>query len=220
MLEIWKQIEYAPRYQISNLGRVMNAETGKLRKLKVTHKGYNEVTLVTSTGSVTKRVHRLVGEAFVPKPEVMVDRLGDPRDQIDHRDMDKTNNRSDNLRWCSNTENTDYLLGNTKEERSAEAIRVAKEVADRVATRKALSAQNKKDKKDAMVYGSKEAQMLATSKPVKVNGVEFPSAGAAAKHIMKCEGDSDRKQSTVSKEIRKYLAGKRGDVYLGYVLSK
>ena len=43
-------------------------------------------------------IHRLVAEAFIPKPLGATD--------VDHIDGDKTNNRVENLRWVSHKENT------------------------------------------------------------------------------------------------------------------
>ena len=66
---------------------------------------------------------------------------------------------------------------------------------------------------------SEEAKMEAYgAKSVKVNGVLFLSAGSAAKMIAEIEG---KKQSTISKEIRKMLAGKRGewDMYGKYSIT-
>ena len=48
----------------------------------------------------TARVHRLVAEAFIPNPENLA--------TVDHVNNVKTDNRVENLRWCSNEDNVRY----------------------------------------------------------------------------------------------------------------
>ena len=66
-----------------------------------------EMTLGTNNGykrfTITKHVHRLVAEAFLEKPE------GD-RCWVDHIDGDKSNNKVENLRWVTPSENV-YAFG-------------------------------------------------------------------------------------------------------------
>ena len=48
----------------------------------------------------TKRVHRLVAQAFIPNPNGYK--------EINHKDEDKTNNRVSNLEWCDRLYNMNY----------------------------------------------------------------------------------------------------------------
>lgn len=59
--------------------------------------GYLVVQLCLNGIAKTHRVHRLVAEAFVSNPNQLPD--------VHHRDHDKTNNRAENLRWVTPSEN-------------------------------------------------------------------------------------------------------------------
>jgi len=61
-------------------------------------------------------------------------------------------------------------------------------------------------------FGSVSKMVDATGKPVKVNGIEFNSCGAAAQYIVDKEAEEGnyRNKATISKELRRYVAGKRG----------
>ena len=83
MKEIWKDIKgYEGCYQVSNLGRIKsldrmtNNQYGEyfmkgriLKNSIIKDKGYCRVSLNNGDGKISKRVHRLVAEAFVPNPE-------------------------------------------------------------------------------------------------------------------------------------------------------
>lgn len=112
--EIWKDIKgYEGLYQVSNLGRVrsldryVNAMYGKrfvkgfIRKSHI-NIGLGYKTLVLSKNGINTEVyiHRLVAEAFVPNPNKY--------NIVNHRDEDKTNNRYDNLEWCTALYNMTY----------------------------------------------------------------------------------------------------------------
>lgn len=109
MQEIWKQVDgYGGRYEISNLGRLksyaQDKKNGKIKTGSKTHKGYLTIKLYAGRDgereSKFRPIHRLVAEAFIPNPENLP--------QINHKDEDKTNNRADNLEWCTNEYNMTY----------------------------------------------------------------------------------------------------------------
>ena len=89
MLNIeWKPIKgYEGLYEVSNDGRV--------RRLRFTN-GNHDFEKVRECKGNTKRVHRLVANAF----------RGESNLQIDHIDGNKQNNRLDNLEYVTPKENT------------------------------------------------------------------------------------------------------------------
>lgn len=107
MTEEWKDIkEYEGLYQVSNLGRVKSLKFGKEKILKLSNnKGYIQVTLYNDVIRKTYKVHRLVAETFLPN--------SDNKPCIDHINTNRTDNRVENLRWCTYKENMNNLL--TKE---------------------------------------------------------------------------------------------------------
>jgi len=108
-MEVWKDIQgYEGKYQVSSFGRVkslpkkMGRGIGYMTDTIVlsactNHNGYNIVNLCENCKPVFKQVHRLVAEAFIPNP--------DNKPMVNHINGDKTNNRVENLEWCTNGEN-------------------------------------------------------------------------------------------------------------------
>lgn len=98
MSEEWKVIDEFPNYSICNDGRVRNDKTGRIRKHTLTSHGYMIISFKKEDGS-TKQifVHRLMAMAFIPNPE--------NKPFIDHINRDKSDNRLENLRWVTTSEN-------------------------------------------------------------------------------------------------------------------
>lgn len=101
--EIWKDIKgYENKYQISNWGRVKSLSFNKtgIEKILKPHdngNGYLSVCLWKDNVYKHKYIHRLVAEAFIPNPE--------NKPCIDHVNCERSDNRIENLKWCTYTEN-------------------------------------------------------------------------------------------------------------------
>lgn len=100
--EIWKDVPgYSGLYQVSNLGRVMSYRNQYGHGPRIIHgektkSGYIQVKL----NKERFKVHRLVALAFIPNPD------GFP--QINHKNEIKTDNRAENLEWCTGKYNVNY----------------------------------------------------------------------------------------------------------------
>lgn len=107
--EIWKPVVgYEGRYEVSSRGRVrsLNYEghQGVVVEMKPTlsNFGYYRIGLRSGNKRKTFMVHRLVAEAFIPN-------TGE-KPFIDHINGIRTDNRVENLRWCTRKENMNFPL--------------------------------------------------------------------------------------------------------------
>jgi len=88
-------------YTVTKDGKVFNRH-GKELSPSDNGRGYLIVgmTLVPNGKRITKAVHRLVAEVYLPNPLGLSD--------VDHIDCDRTNNKLSNLRWVTHGENIQH----------------------------------------------------------------------------------------------------------------
>ncbi|AYV77164.1 MAG: HNH endonuclease [Barrevirus sp.] len=103
---------------VSNFGRI-RTKTGEL--LRGTKSEGNYITISITYDNVdgervkkTKRLSRLVAIAFVPNP--------DKKLEVDHIDTNIFNNKADNLRWNTRTENMNNETTKKKFEKPVEQL--------------------------------------------------------------------------------------------------
>lgn len=114
--EVWKPvIGFEDFYLVSNKSRVKSVDRfveytngkavnhkGKLIKPNKKKNKYVNIMLCKEGVEFTKRVHRLVAEAFIPNPHNYP--------VINHLDLNPSNNNVENLEWCTHKMNTHHAM--------------------------------------------------------------------------------------------------------------
>ena len=99
--EIWVDLKYYEKmYQISNHGNVFSKISEKVLKPYFNTNGYLNISL---KGKMMP-IHRLMAIQFLPKIN--------GKNQVNHKNGIKIDNRLENLEWVNNRENVAHFYGN------------------------------------------------------------------------------------------------------------
>ena len=120
---IWRDIAGYPGYQISDTGEVKSLERTIIRsdgqrkrvrerilRPRINNMGYKYVNLLCGGKATSKTVHKLVAIAFISNDN--------NKPCIDHVNGIRTDNRAENLRWCSYKENQNFPIAVKRREKN------------------------------------------------------------------------------------------------------
>lgn len=105
-MEVWRPVVgFEGLFSVSSFGRMRNEKTGNILAEVKSKTGY--LTVPTKIGGrkgkcKTFRVHREVAKSFIENPHNLP--------QVNHLDGIKTNNKLENLEWCTAKHNTDHAI--------------------------------------------------------------------------------------------------------------
>ena len=101
---MYKALIEFPRWEINEEGHIRNVKTKADKFVYVSVQGYMTSNFKKKGKSVSRKIHRLVGELFLPEPEAWLLELCKSKWPykvcINHIDHNKLNNCVDNLEWC------------------------------------------------------------------------------------------------------------------------
>lgn len=96
-----KEIPGFPQYYATEDGQIWSGKTHRFLKQRTFYKTYLRVPLSINGKFYLRRVHRLVALAYHPNP------LNLP--EVNHKDGNTQNNRSENLEWCTRKDNLKHF---------------------------------------------------------------------------------------------------------------
>lgn len=100
-IRMFYAIKNYERYGVSEQGIIKNLEAGKIIKLMPDKDGYLCFIACINYKKKCLKVHRVVGETFIPNPDNLP--------QINHKDLNKQNNHFTNLEWVTDLTNKRHL---------------------------------------------------------------------------------------------------------------
>lgn len=190
MEEIWKDIAgYEGLYQISNFGTIKslsrefyqpdrfgsiykNRTRNKILINNLSKKGYWCISLTKNAQRKQFYVHRLIANAFIPKVE--------GKNYINHINGIKTDNRIENLEWCTISENNTHYWRVLKKRPKREGKKLHTNYCSRACIRISQNGEIKKYKcvKEAEIENKiASSSIIAVCKKAIRQGYERKTAG-------------------------------------------
>lgn len=112
---VWKDVKgYEGIYRVNNKGQVQNVLKGNYLKQFETSGGYLHVYLYKDHKRKIYKAHRVVCEAFNDNPHKYP--------QVNHINMNKQDNRPENLEWCTQSYNIRHSFQNGGREHNKQKL--------------------------------------------------------------------------------------------------
>jgi len=144
MSEQWKAIEGFENYAVSNDGRVRRIVGRQVTLKGSLVRGYRRVNLCLNGKAYSRKVARLVAEAFIPNP------LGLP--EVNHKKNPKTNDHVSNLEWANRSQQIKHALENGLYHRGSQLAHHKLTTKD-ISKIRDMSAQRISNRRIATVFG-------------------------------------------------------------------
>lgn len=115
----WRDVpSYEGLYEVNNLGQIRNKRTGLNLKYGINHGGYFVTFLYKDKHQrKTHLVHRIVCMTFKDNPQNLP--------QVNHINMNKQDNRVENLEWCTQSYNIKHSFENGGREHNKKMLLMA-----------------------------------------------------------------------------------------------
>lgn len=99
-----KEYPLNPNYLVSENGEIYSKRFKKKLTPKVNWDGYHRVQIWSNNKCHMISWHRIIAETFIPNP--------DNKPIVNHKNGIKSDNRVENLEWCTQSENIKHAFNN------------------------------------------------------------------------------------------------------------